>query len=115
MSKTGKIEKRQRRHARVRSQVVGTADRPRLSVYRSNRYIHAQLIDDKAEHTLAAVSSKGAAGANFTERAAAAGTAMGEAAKALGINSVVFDRGGFRYTGRIAAFAESARKAGLNF
>jgi len=112
MSKT---EKRVRRHARVRSQVVGTDARPRLSVYRSNRYIHAQLIDDRAEHTLAAVSSKGASGSNFTEQATAAGKAMGEAAKALGKVDVVFDRGGFRYTGRIAAFADGAREAGLNF
>jgi len=112
---TTKAEKRTRRHARVRSQIKGTAERPRLSVYRSNRYIHAQLIDDVAEHTLVAVSTKGASGANFTEKATQAGTAMAEAAKSLGKETVVFDRGGFRYTGRIAAFADAARAAGLNF
>ena len=112
---TTKTEKRTRRHARVRSQIKGTAERPRLSVYRSNRYIHAQLIDDVAEHTLVAVSTKGASGTNFTERATQAGSAMAEAAKSLGVEKVVFDRGGFRYTGRIAAFADAAREAGLQF
>ena len=110
-----KVEKRTRRAARVRSQVSGTAERPRLSVHRSNRYITAQLVDDVAGHTLAAVSSKGASGTNFTERAKTAGSALAEAAKKLGIEKVVFDRGGFRYTGRIAAFADGARESGLQF
>ncbi len=112
---TQKAQKRIRRHARVRSQVSGTAERPRLSVYRSNRYISAQLIDDVAQHTLAAVSSKEASGKTFTEKAGSAGKAMAEAAKKAGITSVVFDRGGFRYTGRVAAFAQGAREGGLEF
>lgn len=112
---TQTTNKRQRRHARVRSQISGTADRPRLSVYRSNRYITAQLIDDVANNTLAAVSSKGATGQTFTEQAASAGKDIAAAAKKAGISSVVFDRGGFRYTGRVAAFAEGARSGGLEF
>ena len=112
---TTKTTKRIRRHARVRSTISGTADRPRLAVYRSNRYLTAQLIDDVKEHTLAAVSSKGASGKTFTERATETGTAMAELAKKAGITDVVFDRGGFRYTGRVAAFADAARAGGLNF
>ena len=112
---TTKTTKRIRRHARVRSQISGTAERPRLSVYRSNRYISAQLIDDVAEHTLAAVTSQGGSGKTFTERSTDAGKAMAELAKKAGVTEVVFDRGGFRYTGRVAAFADGARSGGLNF
>jgi len=112
---TTKTTKRIRRHARVRSTISGTAERPRLAVYRSNRYLTAQLIDDVAQHTLAAVTSKGASGKTFTDRATTAGAAMAELAKKAGISEVVFDRGGFRYTGRVAAFADAARAGGLNF
>ncbi len=112
---TTKTTKRIRRHARVRSQISGTATRPRLSVYRSNRYISAQLIDDVTEKTLAAVSSKGASGKTFTDRASEAGKQMAELAKKAGVTDVLFDRGGFRYTGRVAAFADGARSGGLNF
>ncbi len=112
---TTKTTKRIRRHARVRSQISGTATRPRLAVYRSNRYISAQLIDDVAEHTLAAVTSKGGSAKTFTDRASEAGKQMAELAKKAGVTEVVFDRGGFRYTGRVAAFAEGARAGGLNF
>lgn len=110
-----KTEKRTRRHARVRSQISGTATRPRLAVYRSNRYISGQLIDDVANHTLLAVSSKGMSGKTFTEQAAAAGKEIAAAAKKAGLEAVVFDRGGFRYTGRVAAFADAAREGGLQF
>ena len=112
---TTKTTKRIRRHARVRSQVSGTAERPRLSVYRSNRYLTAQLIDDVAAHTLAAVSTKGGSGKTFTDRASEAGKQMAELAKKAGVTDIVFDRGGFRYTGRVRAFAEGAREGGLNF
>jgi len=95
---TTKTTKRIRRHARVRSTISGTA-----------------VIDDVKEHTLAAVSSKGASGKTFTERATQSGTAMAELAKKAGVTEVVFDRGGFRYTGRVAAFADAARAGGLNF
>lgn len=112
---TTKTEKRDRRHARVRSTISGTVTRPRLAVYRSNRYLTAQLIDDVAGNTLAAVSSKTATGKTFTDRASEAGKLMAELAKKAGITEVVFDRGGFRYTGRVAAFADGAREGGLNF
>lgn len=112
---TLKTEKRIRRHARVRSTVSGTATRPRLAVYRSNRYMSAQLIDDVAGNTLAAVSSKKATGKTFTDRAAEAGKEMAALATKAGITEVVFDRGGFRYTGRVAAFADGAREGGLKF
>lgn len=112
---TTKTTKRIRRHARVRSQISGTATRPRLAVYRSNKYLSAQLIDDVAEKTLVAVSSKTASGKTFTDRATEAGKEMATKAQKAGITDVLFDRGGFRYTGRVAAFADGARDGGLNF
>lgn len=110
-----KIEKRTRRHARIRARVQGTKDRPRLAVYRSNRFIYAQLIDDGASTTLAASDSRSVKGASARERAEAVGKAIAEAAKKKGVEKVVFDRGGFQYQGVIAALAEGARKAGLQF
>ena len=106
---------RQSRHVRIRSRVSGTATRPRLSIYKSNRYIHAQLIDDEAGKTLIALSTKAVAKGTKTESAKALGTEMAKLAKAKKFSAVVFDRGGFRYTGRITAVAEGAREGGLIF
>ena len=109
---------RKRRHARVRKNVAGTPQRPRLAVYRSNRHIAAQVIDDRAGHTLAAASSleadlRGAGPGK--ETAGRVGALVAQRAKDAGISSVVFDRGGNRYHGRVAALADSAREAGLEF
>jgi len=111
---------RTRRHLRVRKKVRGTAARPRLAVFRSNRHIYAQLIDDDAGRTLAAASTMEpvarAAGHTGTVAAArAVGERLGERALAAGVRQVVFDRGGFKYHGRVAAVAEGARAAGLEF
>ena len=112
-AKTRRIA-RVRRHARVRKKVAGTAERPRLAVYRSNRHIYVQLIDDRAAATLAAASdtevevSKGK-----TDRAKEVGKLIADRAKGAGIEQVVFDRGGRRYHGRVAAVAEGARGGGL--
>ena len=114
-----KRELRLRRHNRVRRKVHGTAERPRLAVYRSNRHISVQLIDDDTATTIAAASSQEAdvrGGATGGVAAATkVGTLVGERAKAAGIDTVVFDRGGFRYHGRVAAVADAAREAGLKF
>lgn len=109
---------RKRRHARVRRSVVGTAERPRLAVFRSNRHMVAQVIDDRAGVTLAAASTlegdRSGATSNC-DAAASVGRTVAERAKAAGIETVVFDRGGFRYHGRVAALADAARDAGLEF
>lgn len=108
--------KRVKRHKRIRAKVYGTQDRPRLSVYRSNAYIYAQLIDDVAGATLLSVSDeKGTGGGTKTERAFELGKQLAEAAKKQNITEVVFDRGGFIYTGRVASFANGAREGGLVF
>lgn len=111
---------RDRRQRRVRKKVVGTTERPRLAVYRSNKHISVQLIDDSKSHTLAAASTyeSGVAGDSGSGSVAAAsevGRLIGERAKAAGVDTVVFDRGGNRYHGRVAALADAAREAGLNF
>ena len=107
---------REQRHARIRARVAGTAARPRLAVYKSNRYLHAQIIDDAAGRTLAAGSSKAfAAGTKKSDAAVKLGAELAAKAKAAGITRVVFDRGGFRYTGRVAALAAAARQGGLQF
>jgi large subunit ribosomal protein L18 len=112
-----KVESRKRRHTRVRKKVRGTAARPRLSVFRSSRHVYAQLIDDVSGRTLAAASTMepGArSGSTATvEAAKAVGQRVGERATQAGITQVVFDRGGFRYHGRVAAVADGAREAGL--
>jgi large subunit ribosomal protein L18 len=114
-----KRDGRARRHARVRKQVTGTAERPRLAVFRSNRHVVAQVIDDGAGTTIVAASTlEGDLRSGSTSNAAAAaqvGTLVAERAKAAGIERVVFDRGGFRYHGRVAALADAAREAGLEF
>jgi len=116
MTKTqDKVKKRVSRHNRIRSQVIGTATKPRLAVYRSNKFLYAQLIDDGAEKTLAASDSRKLKGDNPTERAIALGEDIAAKAKAAKIETIVFDRGGFKYQGAVAALADAARKAGLKF
>lgn len=106
---------RARRHARIRARVTGTAAKPRLAVFRSNRYVYAQLINDEAGTTLASADSRKVAGANLVERGTAVGKALAELAKKAGIEKVVFDRGGFQYQGVVAALATGAREGGLQF
>jgi len=110
-----KTTQRIRRHARIRAKVQGTATCPRLSVYRSNRFIYAQLIDDETGATLVAADSRTAKGVGARERAKEVGTLIATGAKSKGITVVVFDRGGFRYQGAIAALADGAREGGLTF
>jgi large subunit ribosomal protein L18 len=119
-AKNRKLDPRVRRHRRVRKKVFGTAERPRLAVYRSNHHIYAQLIDDLAGRTLVAASTVDPSirSAGSTGNVAAAervGTLVAERAKAAGVSKVVFDRGGFLYHGRVAALADAARRAGLEF
>jgi large subunit ribosomal protein L18 len=107
---------RLRRHARVRKRVSGTAERPRLAVFRSSRHIYAQLIDDVAGRTLAAAGSVNDAGdGDKTAAARRVGASLAERAKAAGISRVVFDRGGYAYHGRVKALADAAREGGLDF
>ncbi len=114
-----KREARLRRHTRVRKKVRGTTERPRLAVHRSNKHLVAQVIDDVAGRTLAAASTHEVdlrAGATGNKEAAASvGRLVAERARAAGITKVVFDRGGFTYHGRVAAAADAAREAGLEF
>ena len=112
---------RVKKHLRIRKRFAGTADRPRLSVFRSNKHIYAQLIDDEAGNTLAAASTldkdlKGSLeNTDDVAAAAAVGKAIAEKALDKGIKSVVFDRGGYIYQGKVKALAEAAREAGLEF
>jgi large subunit ribosomal protein L18 len=110
-------EQRLRRHRRVRKKVLGTAERPRLAVFRSNKHIYAQAIDDLAGRTIASASTLEAerrGGATATVDAAKqVGEALAERVKAAGVTTVVFDRGGFKYPGRVAAVADGARAGGL--
>ncbi len=113
-----KAEARKRRHQRVRKKITGTADRPRLAVYRSNRGIAAQMIDDAAGHTLAAASSqeKDLAKVEVAGRSpTAVGKLLAERAQSAGVKTCVFDRGGYLYHGRVKALAEAARESGLEF
>jgi len=110
-----KTAKRARRHNRIRSKVSGTAECPRLSVYRSNKFVYAQLIDDEKGVTLAATSTKDGKGKGMLEKAKGAGTDIAKKAADLKIKRAVFDRGGFIYTGRVRALAEGAREGGLQF
>lgn len=110
-----KIQKRAARHKRIRARVIGTATKPRLAVFRSNQYLYAQLIDDSTGKTLAAVDSRKATGKNNSEKATFVGQELATKAKKAGIEEVVFDRGGFRYQGSIAALADAARESGLKF
>ncbi|MEK7134319.1 MAG: 50S ribosomal protein L18 [Patescibacteria group bacterium] len=116
MSKKNKKTKlRERRHARIRAKIKGTASRPRLALFKSNTRIIAQLIDDVRGVTIAAVSDGDVKGKTKTECAQKAGIALAEAAAKKGVTKVVFDRGGFLYTGRVKAFADGARRGGLEF
>ena len=121
ITKIDKNSVRQRRHARVRKQVSGTAETPRLNVYRSLNHIYVQIIDDVKGVTLASASTmeKGIreqiSGKTKTEAAKVVGLAVGERAMKKGIEAVVFDRGGYLYTGRVQAVADGAREAGLKF
>ena len=110
-------QRRLRRRRRVRSRVTGTAERPRLSVFRSNKGVFAQLIDDRAGHTLAAVNWIEPELKSLTASAQAkrAGELLAERAKAAGVETCVFDRGGYKYHGRVKALAEGAREGGLKF
>ena len=115
MSLVTKEQRRLKRRRRVRAKVSGSAERPRVSVRRTNRGIFGQLIDDNAGHTLAAVSWTEAdlKGLKTTEQATAAGKVLAQRAKDLKIESAVFDRGGYKYHGRVQAFAEGIREGGL--
>jgi large subunit ribosomal protein L18 len=116
MSVLTKREARVRRHRRVRGKVSGTAERPRLVVFRSNRGISAQLVDDETARTLASASWKAAsASGSKTEQANAVGKALADSAKKAGIESCVFDRAGYLFHGRVKALAEGAREGGLQF
>ena len=110
-----KIERRIKIKFRIRKKIVGTAERPRLSVFRSNKQIYAQVINDKAGVTLAAASSLGFEKMNKTEQAKKVGLLLAEKAKAAGVKSVVFDRNGYLYHGRVQSLADGAREGGLNF
>jgi len=116
MNKTqAKQTKRATRHNRIRARVIGTAEKPRLAVFKSNRYMYAQLINDEAAKTIAASDSRKLKGENLTERAKAVGEDIAKKAKDAKVEAVVFDRGGFRYIGAIAALADAARAGGLKF
>lgn len=111
-----RADARRRRHFRVRKSVTGTEERPRLAVFRSNRYIYAQVIDDEAGRTLAAASSQEKALRDRSlsvETATEVGKLIASRAKDAGVDSVVFDRGGFQYHGRVKALADAAREEGL--
>ena len=121
VNKKSRAEVRMKKHKRIRNRFSGTAQRPRLAVFRSNNHMYAQIIDDTAGHTLLAASTleKGVKAelekTNNVEAAAYLGTVIGKRAIEKGITEVVFDRGGFIYHGKIAALAEAAREAGLKF
>lgn len=115
INKKSSNETRQKRHLRIRKHVIGTPDRPRLNVFRSNTAIYVQIINDETHNTLTSANTKELkVGANI-EGAAALGKAVAEQALKLGITKVVFDRGGYLYHGRVKALADAARAAGLEF
>lgn len=121
MAKHSRSIARTRRHARVRKNLAGTAERPRLNVFKSLSGIYAQVIDDQAGRTLLSASSvdhelrERMKGLKKSEQAKLVGQALAERAKSKGIQAVVFDRGGYRYIGRVKAFADGAREGGLQF
>jgi len=112
-----KEQRRRRIHLRIRKAVIGSAQRPRLSVFRSNLAIYCQLIDDRAGHTIAAASSqdKSVGKATKVEQARLVGKLIAEKAQAINVDAVVFDRSGYLYHGRVKALADGAREAGLKF
>jgi large subunit ribosomal protein L18 len=115
MSMRTRPQRRLKRRRRVRAKITGTASRPRISVFRSNQGLCAQLIDDTAGHTLAAVNwfEPELRSLSKPERTRKAGEALAERAKAAGVSQAVFDRGGYRYHGHVRAFAEAVREAGI--
>ncbi len=122
MAKSNRMQRRRQRHARVRRKIQGTSARPRLNVYRSTNHIYAQIIDDESGHTVASASTldKGVRAqlseeGSKREEAKTVGMALAERAREQGIESVVFDRGGYAYHGRVAALAEGSREGGLVF
>jgi len=121
MAKLSRAESRKRRHYRARKHLIGTPERPRLNVFRSEAEIYAQVIDDQAGNTLVAASSidhelrEKLGGLKKTEQARLVGQLVAERAKTKGVTQVIFDRGGFRYIGRVKALADGARQAGLEF
>jgi large subunit ribosomal protein L18 len=110
-----KKQKVQRRHNKIRATVFGTADKPRLAVFKSNKYIYGQLIDDSKAVTLLSLSSMKVKGKTFMNRCAETGKELAKLALGKKIEAVVFDRGGFKYVGRVKAFADGAREGGLKF
>lgn len=110
-----KIDRRNKIKARIRGKISGTAQRPRMSVFRSNKAIYVQVIDDLAGATLVAASSKGIAEGTKTEIAAKVGEEIAKKAQEKGITEVVFDRNGYLFHGRVKSLADAARKAGLKF
>lgn len=113
--KNKKVLGRERRHKRIRAKVFGTSSRPRLSIFKSNRFLYAQLIDDDSGKTLAAANLTEVKGKKPIDKAVELGVKIAEKAGAKKISKVVFDRSGYVYTGRIKAFADGARKGGLVF
>jgi len=112
---TTKSEKRTKRHARIRARVVGTTSRPRLAIFKSNREFYAQIIDDSTGTTLASSNSAKLKGKTPREKSEYVAKEITKAGQAKGINTVVFDRGGFLYAGNVKLFADTARTAGLIF
>ncbi len=110
-----KLEKRIRLKKKIRTKILGTGERPRLSVFRSNKFIYAQIIDDSTNKTLVSASDMDMKKGTKTERSVAVGVQVATEANVKGIKAVVFDRNGFKYTGRVKALADSARSAGLKF
>lgn len=121
MAEKSRSAARIRRHARIRKQIAGSAQRPRLNIFRSLSEMHVQVIDDQAGHTLVSASTIDSElrakmkGLNKTDQARLIGKTIAERAKSKGVKMVVFDRGGFRYTGRVKAVADGARDGGLEF
>lgn len=113
MKKTTTLSLRKRRHHRVRAKISGTAARPRVAVFRSNKYCYAQLIDDERGMTLLAVSDAAVSGKNKTERAKTAGEKLGKRMQEFRMITAVFDRGGYAYHGRVKALAEGLRQSGI--
>lgn len=110
-----KTDQRLRRHRRIRAKVVGSEVKPRLSVYKSNKQLYAQLIDDEAGKTIIGMGSKALKGKTMTDRSKELGLAIAKAAQGKKISAIAFDRGGFKYTGKIKVFADAAREGGLKF
>lgn len=110
-----KTARRVSRHNRIRARVIGTAEKPRLAIFKSNTAVYAQLIDDAANRTLAGLDTRKIKGEGLSAKASLLGAEVAKVAKEKGIKAVVFDRGGFRYQGAVAAVAEGARSGGLEF